>query len=109
MAIKIVPDVVAPLAVTAVDLVTEATAPNWNEWASYICAVGGYLGGFMGWGGDMVKNFGIASLPWAAKNIYERVRGTAGASKRLNYRPVSKVSRYPAPAQEIPFQGVKLT
>jgi hypothetical protein len=108
MAIKILPDVVSPLAVTTVNLVTEATAPNWNEWAGYICAAGGYICGFTGWGGDFMKNFGIASLPWAAKNIYERIRGTQGATRRMTFRP-TKVSRYPAPAQEAPFQGVKLT
>jgi len=111
MAIRLVPDVGAPLAVTAVDLITETTAPDWNEWAAYIMAAGGYLGSFTGWGGDMVKNVGIASFPWAAKKIYERVRGGAGAGHRLAFRaPVSRssVSRYPAPATKSPFEGTRL-
>jgi len=107
MAIRLVPDVGAPLAVTAVDLITETTAPDWNEYAAYIMAAGGYLGAFMGWGGDMVKNVGIASFPWAAKKIYERVRGgmTTKAS-RLAFR--APVSRYPAPATKTPFEGTRL-
>lgn len=106
--IKMVPDLGAPLTVTAVDLITETAAPNWNEWASYILAAGGYLGGWMGWGGDFMKNVGIASFPWAAKKLYERVKGGAApVSRRLSYR-ASGVSRYPARALEEPFQGVKL-
>lgn len=110
MAIKLVSDLGAPLAVTAVDLVTETAAPDWNEWAAYIMAVGGYLGGWMGWGGDFLKNVGIASFPWAAKKIYERARGgaSAKASQRLSFKR-SAVSRYPAPAYQTPYQGVKLT
>ena len=104
MAIRLVPDVGAPLAVTAVDLITETTAPDWNEWASYIMAIGGYLGASMGWGGDMVKNVGIASFPWAAKNIYNRVRGGVGASRRLAFR----AARSPAPATKTPFEGTRL-
>jgi hypothetical protein len=107
MAIRMMSDIGAPLAVTAVDLITETTAPNWNEWIAYICAAGGYLSGWMGWGGDFMKNFGIASLPWAAKKIYDRARG-GGATRRLSFKR-SAVSRYPAPAYQTPYQGVKLT
>ena len=103
--IKWVPDLGAPLTVTAVDLIVETTAPDWNEWAAYIAAGGGYLSAFMGWGGDFTKNVGIASFPWAAKKVYERVKG--GASSRLNLRK-SGVSRYPAPATKSPFEGVRL-
>lgn len=105
MAIRVVPDLGAPLAVVGVDLITETAAPNWNEWAAYIMAAGGYVGGWMGWGGDFVKNVGIASFPWAAKKIYERVKG--GASSRLGYRRAG-VSRYPAPATKTPFEGLRL-
>lgn len=110
MAIRMVPDLGAPLAVVAVDLGTEALAPNWNEWAAYFFAAGGYLGGFMNFGGDFVKNLGIASFPWAAKKIYDRARGGASsrASTRLTFQR-SGVSRYPAPAYQTPYQGVKLT
>jgi len=105
MAIRIVPDLGAPLTVVGVDLILETAAPNWNEWASYILAAGGYIGGWMGWGGDYVKNVGIASFPWAAKKIYERVKG--GTSSRLSFARAG-VSRYPAPATKTPFEGARL-
>lgn len=110
MAIRVVPDLGAPLAVTAVDLMTETWASNWNEWAAYIAAAGGYLGAFMGWGGDFTKNVGISSFPWAAKSLYNRVKGgaTTRTSKNLAFRR-SSVQRYPAPATESQYAGVKLT
>lgn len=109
MAIRVVPDLGAPLAVTAIDLATETWAPTWNEWAAYIAAGGGYLAAFMGWGGDFVKNVGIASFPWAAKKLYDRVKGGAAsrASSRMSFRR-SPVSRYPAPATESQYAGVRL-
>lgn len=106
MAIKIVNDVVAPLTVTAIDLGVESIAPNRNELASYILVAGAYLAASMGRGGDFVKNMGIASMPWAAKNIYNRARGiSAQVSRRLSVR---RVSRYPAPYTEEPFGGARL-
>jgi len=104
MSIKIVSDLGAPLSVVAVDLVTKSVAEGkWNEWAGYILAVGGYLGGFMNWGGDFTKNVGIASLPWAAKNVYNRVRGISASPVTLR-----RVSRYPAPASAKEFADVRL-
>jgi len=105
MSIKIVSDLGAPLAVVAAGLVTESVAEGkWNEWAGYILAAGGYLGGFMNWGGDFTKNIGIASLPWAAKNIYERIRGGTSAPVTLR-----RVTRYPAPVVHKEFDNVRLT
>ena len=92
--IKLVEDLGAPVAVTAVDLVTLEVAPDWNEWASYIMAAGGYIGGFMNFGGPFVKNLGIASMDWAARSLYQRVRG--GMTKRTHrkvfvpHRPVER-------------------
>ena len=109
MRIDPINDLGAPLAVTAVDLFTETAQPQWNEWAAYILAGGGYLGAMQGFGGEFVKNIGIASLPWAAKKIYNRVRSTGGTSQ-LALRKVSRgtVTRYPAPAFSEEFAGVKL-
>lgn len=107
--INLVPDVIAPLTVTAVDLVTETVgtpAGQYNNWAAYIMAIGGYAGAMFGFGGDFVKNIGIASLPWAAKKIYNQVRATPVTSQRLAYRGVS---RYPAPATQSPYEGVRIT
>ena len=103
MAIKIVPDVGAPVSVLGVELLAETYAPDYSEWATYLMAGGGYLGAAMGWGGPFLKNVGIAALPGAARKIYDRVRG--GTSRRMSLR---RVTRYPAPAEATPFQGVKL-
>ena len=101
MGIRLMEDLGAPAVVVGVDLVTETAAPDWNEWIAYIMAAGGYVGAWMGWGGDFMKNVGIASFPWAAKKVYERVRG--GTTKLSKH-----VSRYPAPATKTPFQGSRL-
>lgn len=76
--IKIVTDVVAPAAVTGIDIATLELAPDWNEYASYIVAGGAYLvaglGLVRGNAGDFIRNMGIAALPLAARNIYARVK-----------------------------------
>lgn len=97
--IRIVEDIGAPLAVTVVDLVTETAAPTWNEWANYGMTAIGYVGAWMGMGGDFVKNVGIASLPLTAKKLYARVRAIT---------PVSRAARYPAMPVQPQFQGVRL-
>jgi hypothetical protein len=110
MAVKMVPDLGAPLAVVAVDLLAENYAPTWTKWIDGIMTAGGYVAAWMGWGGDFVKNIGIASMPITARNIYDYVRGGAGASRRLTYRPVStprvaqRVSKVPVE----PFQDMGL-
>lgn len=110
MAIRLVPDVGAPIAVVAVDLITETYAPQANEWVSYALAAGGYIAAGLGMGGDFAKNVGIAAFPGAARKIYDRVRGGVGRTSRLAPRAArSSVSRYPARAETAPFQGVKLT
>jgi len=112
MNIRPMEDLVAPLAVTAIDLTFESQKPEWNTYASYIVAGGAYLAAVMGKPrGDFVKNMGIASFPWAAKNIYRQVRGLAAAKpavSRLAFKS-KPVSRYPAPAFDAQFQGTRLT
>ena len=108
MSIRLVPDVGAPLAVVAVDLITETYAPQANEWVSYILAGGSYIAASMGKGGDFIKNVGIASFPWAAKKIYDRARGGVSRSSRLAPKARTSVSRYPARATETQYQGIKL-
>lgn len=107
MGIRLVDDVGAPLAVVGVDLLVESTAPEWNEWASYIVTALGYGSQYFRWGGgDFLKNMGIASMPWAAKNIYNRVRGISSpVSRGLG---VKRVARWPAPLVEQPFGGARL-
>lgn len=106
MAIKMVPDLGAPLTVVAIDLAVESLAPNYSKWATGALAAGGYLAAWQGWGGDFVKNVGIAALPAFAKNVYDYVRG--GASSRATHMSLRRVARYPAPAQESPFGGARL-
>ncbi len=95
MAIRMIEDVGAPLTVTAIDMITLEAAPEWNEWAAYLMAAGGFVGGFLGFGGPFVKNIGVASLPLAARAIRERVKagGVSRAPARagnLSYRAVSR-------------------
>lgn len=108
MAIKLVPDLGAPVVVFGIDQVAKRTIPEWSEWVVYAETLAGYLAGWMGWGGDFVKNIGVASLPASLNQITERVAGGAGSkgSSRLAFRRA--VARYPGSAQETPFQGVKL-
>jgi len=106
VAINWINDLGAPLAVTAIDLVVETTAPDWDEWAAYGVTAFGYLGGIMGFArGDFVKNMGIAAMPWAAKKLYQRVRGVSSPVRGLAMR---KVSRWPAPLVEEPFGGARM-
>ena len=108
MAIKMVPDLGAPVVVFGIDQIAKRTVPDWAEWITYGESLAGYLGGWMGWGGDFLKNIGVASLPMSLNLITERVAGGAGKkASRLAFRGHS-VSRYPGPAQEAPFAGVKL-
>jgi len=104
MAIRVVSDVGAPLAVTAINIVSRVSIPEYHDWLIYATTIAGYVGGWMGWGGDFLKQMGVSSLPLTADKIYERVRGGAGASRRLAF----KASRYPAPAVKTPYEGVKL-
>jgi len=86
MGIQMMDDVVAPAAVTAVDILTLEVAPEWNEMAAYVIAAGGYVGGFMNIGGrqaTFVKNLGIASFDWAGRSLYKRIRG-GGVTRRMN-------------------------
>lgn len=110
--INLVNDVGAPVAVTVVNLVARTSAKVIGgmpvaDIATYAMAAGGYLSAYMGWGGrynDFLKNVGIASAPLAIEKLYNKFKGTSTAS-----RVSMRVSRYPAPATESPFQSVRLT
>lgn len=71
--IRIVDDVGAPAVVTIIDLVTQASAPTWNSWANYGMTAIGYGAAFLNYGGDFVKNIGIASLPKTLELLYAMV------------------------------------
>jgi len=104
MAIRVVPDVGAPLAVAAVNIASRTTIPDYHDYIVYGMTGLGYIAAWMGWGGDFIKQMAVSSLPLTADKIYERATAGAGAS-RLAMR---RVSRYPAPAREMEFKGVKL-
>jgi hypothetical protein len=112
--IKVVPDVVAPGVVTAVDLLTLEYKPTWNEGLCYgLTALGYIVGGLnlvKGGMGDFVTNLGVSSLPLTARHIRDRVKGGAAA------RPVG-ASHYafrssPSPIRQtvVPeYEGVRLS
>jgi len=107
VAINWVEDLGAPLAVVAIDLSLETTAPDWNEWASYAVVALGYTSDILGIGPKnnmFVKNMAIAATPWAAKHIYTRVRAATGGVSRKG----SRVGRWPAQLVEQPFGGARM-
>jgi len=82
-------DIGAPALVAAVDIVTAETAPEYNEWSSYIMAGGGFLGAMMNFGGTFVKQVGVAALPLAARALYARVQGGANPVNRsVKFNPI---------------------
>lgn len=109
MAIKMIPDLGAPLTVAVVNIAGRTAFPTYHDWVVYAMTILGYVGGWMNWGGDFVKQIGVSSLPLTADKLYTRFSGGAAsrASQSMSFRRAA-VSRYPAPAQEAPFQGVRL-
>ncbi len=107
MSINLVNDIGAPLAVTAIDLVSETTFPQANEPLAYIVAAGGMILTGMRVGGEFTKNMAIAATPWAAKNLYTRIRAMTGGTAPVS-RLGMRVSRWPAPTVERPFGGGRL-
>lgn len=90
MPIRVVEDVVVPGVVVAADLASEKWAPTWNEWLAYLATVGGYAGAALGYGGDMAKNAGIASLGWTARKLRDRF-STMGVTRNVaSYRSVAR-------------------
>jgi hypothetical protein len=109
--IHIVDDIGAPLAVTLVNTFARGSAKtiagmSYAEAATYLMTLGGYAAAYMGWGGrygNFVKNVAIASAPLTFDKLYTRIKGGTPS------RPMAmRVSRYPGPAAESPFQGVRL-
>jgi hypothetical protein len=108
-------DVGAPAVVTAINIGSRAsTATIFGSFpvadaATYGMTVLGYAAAAMGWGGKyngFLKNVGIAAAPLAMEKIYNQIKGTP-ATSRVSYR-MNRIARYPGPAEETPFQGVRL-
>jgi hypothetical protein len=72
--IRIVEDVGAPATVIAVDMITLELAPQANEWVAYGLTALGYLGAMFRFGGEYVKNIGVASLPLTARHLRDRIK-----------------------------------
>lgn len=113
MAIKIVPDVVAPVAVFAADWATSAydertTGMKLNRPVGIgLCALGYVLGGWLGWGGDFTKNLGIASFDWAANSVvgYIKERGVSRRAPQESRIPVHhRLSETPSSPSSNPMQ-----
>ena len=102
MSIRLVEDVGAPVAVTAVDLITQSAVPQWNSWANYAMTVLGFGGAYLNMGGDFVKNVGIASLPKSLEQLYAMVMTPAAAVSRAS--GMSRMSQTQVPG----FGHVKL-
>jgi len=90
-----VPDIGSPLTVVGVDLMAENFFPTYAEYADYIMTAGGYLAAFMGWGGDYVKNIGIASAPLTARKIYDRIKAGTMTSRVTTRRATVSRSYQP--------------
>ena len=105
MTIRLVPDVGSPATVVAVDLLAESFFPAQAEYADYLMTAGGFLAGWMGWGGDYIKNIGVSSLPLTARKIYDRVRGGAAVTK-VTRSTVNAVSRRVSRSYEPEFDAV---
>jgi len=100
MAIRLVPDVGAPAVVFAADWATSAydetaTGMKLNRPVGIALALAGYAGALFGWGGDFVKNIGIASFDWAANSVVGYIRERTAVSSPAESRiPVHR--RMPA-------------
>ena len=95
-------DLGAPLAVTAVNIVARKFLPNYYDWVVYGVTAAAYVMAATNRGGQFVKNVGIAELPLAADKLYSRIT-TGAVSGR-----VQREQRYPAPAFNTEFGGLKL-
>jgi hypothetical protein len=113
---NIVSDVGAPVLVAAVNIGTQSmTTPILGQPAQRMINYGmtlvGYAAAFTGMGGganEFLKNVGIASAPGTLVGLYNQLVKPTTAASISKVSRMSRVSRYPAPAQESPFQGVKL-
>jgi len=105
--IRLVEDVGAPALVFAADWGADyadsksaATAFKWNRPMGIGLAAIGYIaGGWLGYGGQFVKNLGIASFDWGANAIKGYIQEAGGVSARPVSQRVAvrqRVGSYPA-------------
>ena len=120
--INLVEDIVSAGAVTVVDVLAQKSSSmvlgmTAQELANYVMAGGGGLAAYMGWGGkynSYLEKIAIAAAPGALVALYNKIAHPAQPASisggyRTAGRPMSmRVSRYPGPAAETPFNGVRL-
>lgn len=114
--IRLVEDVGAPALVFAADYGTSkidekaaAGATKWNRPIGIGLATAGYLlGGWLGFGGNFVKNLGIASFDWAANSISSYITETSAPVTARVSRPVSRVSGRVSGYPQQPANGAGL-
>jgi hypothetical protein len=102
-------DVGAPALVTAANIgtrlsTTQIFGQRLSDMLPYGLAAVGYYAAVTGFGGKysgFLKNVGIAAAPLAFEKLYNKVKGAPTSG-------MGRMSRYPAPAPETPFQGVRL-
>jgi len=109
--IKPVDDFVAPGVVTLVNEVTLRQAPEYNEYACYGLTAIGYIAGGLGYGGNFVKNLGVASLPLSIHHLLTRLGVEKGVSRqRMAYRPAHASSYSPIRQTTVPeFEDVRVS
>lgn len=98
--IRVVSDIGAPLAVSAVNIVGRTTMPQYHDYLVYGMSALGLVAGYMNWGGDFVKQMGVSSLPLTVDKIYERVTATPVTRARAipaAARVATRVSQTPGP------------
>ena len=69
------------------------------ELADYVMTLGGYVAAYFNWGGDFVKNIGVASLPLSAIRLYNRMQPATGVPIT---RSVGRVARIAGAGEEVP-------
>ena len=111
--IRVVEDVGAPALVWGADWATStATTAQYNRPVGIGLVAAGYLlGGWLGYGGNFMKNIGIASFPWAANAIKSYIQEGTVQSRvghGVSVRAKQRVTRAPAPAFVEEFDKIEL-
>lgn len=105
------PAVVAGVNIMARQSTSQVLGQPIQDAVVYGMAIGGYLAGYMGWGGrnsDFFKNIGVASSALAVEKLYDALKAEGTAAARVGRR-MTRVSRYPGPAGEGPFNNVRIS
>lgn len=118
--INMIDDVLPVVAVTAVNILAQKNTTmkflgqNLQQGMNILMTVGGFGAAAMGWGGqyaNALKNMGVAAAPGVLINLYNKLGtpATPASIQSINRSiTMNRVSRYPGPAPETPYQNVRL-